>query len=117
MKIHSNSALLMIGDSITDCGRVRPVVDGDLGNGYVGLIHAMLSATSGNTVRDLAACRQSDVLDLKPDWVSIMIGINDVWRQFDAPLQPEWHVPLDSMLPFWSNWFAQRGRNSRDWCS
>jgi lysophospholipase L1-like esterase len=111
MKIHSNSTLVMIGDSITDCGRVRPVgesVGGDLGNGYVALIHAMLSTTcpqqhirvrntgiSGNTVRDLAARWQSDVLDLKPDWVSIMIGINDVWRQFDAPLQPEWHVPLD----------------------
>jgi lysophospholipase L1-like esterase len=111
MKIHSNSTLLMIGDSITDCGRVRPVgesVGGDLGNGYVALIHAMLSTTcpqqhirvrntgiSGNTVRDLAARWQSDVLDLKPDWVSIMIGINDVWRQFDSPLQPEWHVPLD----------------------
>jgi len=80
MKIHSNSTLLMIGDSITDCGRVRPVgesVGGDLGN-YAGLIHAMLSVTcpqrhirirntgiSGNTVRDLAARWQSDVLDLK----------------------------------------------------
>jgi len=32
------------------------------------------------------------VLDLKPDWVSIMIGINDVWRQFDIPLMTEIHV-------------------------
>jgi peptidoglycan/LPS O-acetylase OafA/YrhL len=48
MKIHPNGTLLMIGDSITDCGRVRPVaesVGGDLGNGYVALTHAMLSAT------------------------------------------------------------------------
>jgi lysophospholipase L1-like esterase len=111
MKIHSNSTLLMIGDSITDCDRVRPVgeaVGGGLGNGYVALIDAMLGATcpqrhirilntgiSGNTVRDLAARWQSDVLDLKPDWLSIMIGINDVWRQFLAPLQTEGHVPLD----------------------
>ncbi|PZR90398.1 MAG: GDSL family lipase [Hyphomicrobiales bacterium] len=111
MKIHSNSTLLMIGDSITDCGRARPIAEAvswDLGNGYVALIHALLGATcpgqnirirntgiSGNTVRDLAARWQSDVLDLKPDWLSIMIGINDVWRQFDAPLQIEWHVPLD----------------------
>jgi lysophospholipase L1-like esterase len=111
MKIHSNSTLLMTGDSVTGCGRARPVaeaVGGDLGNGYVGLIHAELSATcpqqhirlrntgiSGNTVRDLAARWQFDVLDLKPDWLSIMIGINDVWRQFDAPLQTEWHVSLD----------------------
>jgi len=111
MKIHSNSTLLMIGDSITDCGRARPIAEGvnwDLGNGYVSLIQALLGATcpghnirirntgiSGNTVRDLAARWQSDVLDLKPDWLSIMIGINDVWRQFDAPLQTEWHVSLD----------------------
>lgn len=111
MKSLSNSTLLMIGDSITDCGRARPVAEGvnwDLGNGYVSLIHALLGATypeqhirirnmgiSGNTVRDLAARWQSDVLDLKHDWLSIMIGINDVWRQFDAPLQTEWHVSLD----------------------
>jgi lysophospholipase L1-like esterase len=111
VKIHANSTLLMTGDSITDGGRVRPVaeaVGGDLGNGYVALVNAVLGATclerririgntgiSGNTVRDLAARWQSDVLDLKPDWLSIMIGINDVWRQFDAPLQTELHVPLD----------------------
>ena len=111
MKIHPNSTLLMIGDSITDCGRARPIGEAagwDLGNGYVSLIHAMLGTTcpgqnirirnlgvSGNTVRDLAARWQSDVLDLKPEWLSVMIGINDVWRQFDAPLQTEWHVSLD----------------------
>jgi lysophospholipase L1-like esterase len=35
-------------------------------------------------VTDLAARWQSDVLDLEPNWLSVMIGINDVWRQFDA---------------------------------
>jgi lysophospholipase L1-like esterase len=115
MKIDANSTLLLTGDSITDSGRARPVAEGvnwDLGNGYVSLIQALLVATcpghnihirntgiSGNTVRDLAARWQSDVLDLKPDWLSIMIGINDVmngvWRQFDAPLRTEWHVSVD----------------------
>ena len=51
--------------------------------------------TSGNTVRDLQARWQTDVLDLKPDWLSVMIGINDVWRQFDSPRQPEIHVLPD----------------------
>jgi len=50
---------------------------------------------SGNTVRDLKARWQTDVLDLQPDWLSIMIGVNDVWLHFDCPFQPEWHVPLD----------------------
>jgi len=111
MKIPANSTLLMIGDSITDCDRARPVgeaVGWNLGNGYVSLVNALLGATcperkirirnmgiSGNTVRDLAARWQTDVLDLRPHWLSIMIGINDVWRQFDAPLQTEWHVSVD----------------------
>ena len=34
------------------------------------------------------------MIDLKPDWVSVMIGINDVWRQFDSPLQKGRHVEL-----------------------
>ncbi len=98
----------MIGDSITDCGRARPVGEGrndELGRGYVAIVDAMLNAlypeaairtinvgSSGNTVRDLKDRWQSDVIDLKPDWLSIMIGINDVWRQFDAPKRTELHV-------------------------
>lgn len=52
----------------------------------------------GDTVRHLKARWQKDVLDLKPDWLSIMIGINDVWRQFDNPLIPECHVYLDEYV-------------------
>lgn len=100
--------IVFIGDSITDCGRVRPIGEGQfdaLGNGFVSFIDAFLGATKpelrlrtvnmgvgGNTVRDLEARWQSDVLDLKPQYVSLMIGINDVWRQFDSPLQKEKHV-------------------------
>lgn len=114
MKIRPNGKLLMIGDSITDCGRARPVgeaVNWDLGNGYVSLVNALIGAAcprqnirvlnlgvSGNTVRDLCARWRTDVLDLEPDWLSVMIGINDVWRQFDAPLQTEWHVHLDEYV-------------------
>jgi len=36
--------------------------------------------------------RNRDVVALNPDWVSICIGINDVWRQFDSPAMPETHV-------------------------
>jgi lysophospholipase L1-like esterase len=48
--------------------------------------------TSGNSTRDLKSRWQKDVIDLKPDWLSIMIGTNDVWRQFDLPRQKEIHV-------------------------
>lgn len=110
MKIQPNSKLVMIGDSITDCERARPVGEGlfeAIGKGYVSLVDGLLGATypahrirvvnmgtGGNTVRDLRARWQTDVLDLKPDWLSVMIGINDVWRQFDSPLQVEQHVGL-----------------------
>ena len=110
MMIQPGSKLVMIGDSITDMERSRPVgegLSGAHGKGYVALIAGLLNAVypqhrirvvnmgiSGNTARDLAKRWQSDVVDLKPDWVSIMIGINDVWRQFDCPLQTEMHVPL-----------------------
>lgn len=111
MRIDANSKLVMIGDSVTDCGRARPFGEGlfdALGKGYVTLVDAHLQSrypekrirvvnvgSSGNNVRDLKARWQTDVIDLKPDWLSIMIGINDVWRQFDTPYQTEWGVPLD----------------------
>jgi len=111
MKLAAGDKLVMIGNSITDCGRKRPVGEGRedaLGHGYVALVKGWLDALypelairvvnmgiSGNTVRDLKARWQTDVLDLKPDWVSVMIGINDVWRQFDHPLIKESHVYPD----------------------
>lgn len=33
--------------------------------------------------------------DLRPHWLSVLIGINDVWRQFNSPLQTEIHVGLE----------------------
>ena len=112
MIIQPDSKLILIGDSITDCDRARPIGEGSLGalgNGYVSFLDGLLTArypdyrlrvvnmgVSGNTVRDLQDRWQTDVLDLKPDWLSIFIGINDVWRQFDAPLQSESQVPLDA---------------------
>jgi lysophospholipase L1-like esterase len=111
LKIAARSKLVMVGDSITDAGRARPVGEGRgeaIGKGYVMMVEALLGAVypdqwirtvnqgiSGNTVRDLKARWQTDVLDLAPDWVSIMIGANDVWRQFDSPRQTEKHVLID----------------------
>lgn len=110
MKIKKNQKLVLIGDSITDAGRATPVAEGlfdPLGRGYVTHVEALLGATypergirvvnvgtSGNTVRDLKARWERDVLALQPDWLSVFIGVNDVWRQFDLPRMPETHVPL-----------------------
>lgn len=103
MKIADGSTLLFIGDSITDTGRSRPVGRHQgLGEGYVAFVDAMLAAgrperrimvlntgNGGDRVIDLEARWQRDVLDIGPDWLSVMIGINDVWRQFDSALDPD----------------------------
>lgn len=111
MLLTKGDTLLMNGDSVTDCGRARPYgegLPGALGDGYVNLTNAYLGAlhpetpvrvvnmgVSGNTSRDLLARWQADTLDLKPDWVTFMIGINDIWRQFDMPMIQKEHVYED----------------------
>lgn len=90
--------LLFVGDSITDCGRDYQANGLDLGTGYVAQVQALLSAhhpdaqmcilntgISGNRVTDLELRWDTDVLAHQPDWVVLMIGINDVWRHFDNP--------------------------------
>lgn len=100
--------IVFAGDSVTDMGRERPLSEGlfdNLGRGYVRVIENMLvswypermiritnAGNSGNTSRDLLERFDTDVVALKPDWVSICIGINDVWRQFDCPAMPDYHV-------------------------
>ncbi|MFB9276619.1 SGNH/GDSL hydrolase family protein [Cohnella cellulosilytica] len=111
MKLTTGQRLVMIGDSITDGERKFPQGEGlfqGVGKGYVAFVDTLLQAAypelairvtnmgiGGNTVRDLESRWQTDVLDLKPDWLSVMIGINDVWRQFDQPTIPESHVLPD----------------------
>jgi lysophospholipase L1-like esterase len=111
MLIAPGSKIVIMGDSITDCGRTQPVGEGlfgPWGSGWVNIAAGLLGAAypqyrlrvvnmgvSGNTVRDLAARWETDVFAQKPDWVAVMIGTNDVWRQFDSPLQKETHVYPD----------------------
>ena len=96
MRLEQNSVVLLQGDSITDAGRSR-TDDAELGRGYAGMIAAWVSAAwpdrqvrflnrgiSGNRAVDLRARWQTDCLDLRPDLVSIMIGINDTWRRYDS---------------------------------
>jgi len=92
MPINSNEHVVFFGDSITDCGWDRNAA-GSLGDGYVKIIAERMPLVrvtnrgiSGNRVYDLEARLDTDVLSLKPDIVSILIGINDTWRTFDAGL-------------------------------
>jgi len=111
MRIDPNSTLVMIGDSITEWGRAEPLADEPddlLGNGYVHYADLLIGAAypghhlrirnmgvGGNTVRDLEARWSKHVLALHPDWLSVLIGINDVWGQFDLHLPPARQIPPD----------------------
>jgi lysophospholipase L1-like esterase len=111
MLIQNNSKLVIIGDSISDFERARPVGEGlfgAIGKSYIALIDAFLKTTypesrirvvnmgtSGNTIKDIKNRWGTDVRDLNPDWVAILVGINDIWRQFDSPLITESHVYID----------------------
>lgn len=86
--------IVFIGDSITESGKFTDPEE--LGDGYVRVIHDFLQVTypdkqievinkgiSGNRITDLVARWDDDVIALKPDVLSISIGVNDVWRQLD----------------------------------
>lgn len=86
-----NAKILFQGDSITDGARGRtPDPNHILGHGYAFILAAKYGAAfpernldfinrgiSGNTVLDLEKRWQKDTLDLKPDVLSILIGVND----------------------------------------
>jgi acyl-CoA thioesterase-1 len=109
--IQPNSRVLFIGDSITDAGRDRSDPDA-LGAGYVAEVARSFGGSSagirilnrgisGNRVKDLKARWQADCLDLKPDLLSIMIGVNDTWRRYDKfdPTTAEaFEADLDAIL-------------------
>ena len=84
--------ILFQGDSITDAGRDRANYH-DLGRGYPKYAAEFIKAShpetefefidlgiSGNQTKDLVARLEKDFVEIQPDIVSIMIGINDVWH-------------------------------------
>ena len=85
--IARGTKILFQGDSITDCDRGA---ESDLGHGYVAVVATKLRerypelkpvilnrGISGNRIWDLGARWQEDAIDLKPDILSILIGVND----------------------------------------
>ena len=90
-----NKVILFQGDSITDCGRDREKALHN-GRGYAHLTEAELTflepgiytcynrGISGNRVVDLYARIKKDMINLRPDYMSILIGINDVWHEYGS---------------------------------
>lgn len=84
--------ILFQGDSITDAGRNKENPT-DLGQGYPCLVASALGrkypesysfinrGISGNKVTDLIGRWKRDCINLKPDYLSILIGVNDVWHE------------------------------------
>ena len=80
------------GDSITDAGRNRNN-DNDRGCGYPTFVAGRLGAShpgefvfynrgiSGDRVVDINSRIRSDLINLKPDYLTVLIGINDVWHE------------------------------------
>ena len=91
--------ILFQGDSITDWGRDRNDIH-NLGNGYPKYAAKLLTerypaidfefinlGISGNQTKDLVARLDTDFIDIQPDIVSILIGINDTWHHAE---QKDW---------------------------
>jgi lysophospholipase L1-like esterase len=99
--IAPGAVVLFQGDSITDTGRSRetagtPNLKSTLGNGYAWLAGSQLlvdspeaglkvfnRGISGNKVFQLASRWDEDCLNLKPDVLSILIGVNDIWHKIN----------------------------------
>lgn len=96
--------ILFQGDSITDCGRLRKEPDNallksfykitgksPLGSGYPALIASEAAGeynfinrgVSGDRILDVYARIVRDIIKIKPDYISILVGVNDIWHGFD----------------------------------
>lgn len=101
IKLKEGAVVLFQGDSITDAGRNKdaqsPNNGGALGGGYAFLAACELlhhhagknlsiynKGISGNKVYQLAERWEQDCLQLKPDVLSILIGVNDYWHKHNG---------------------------------
>ncbi len=87
--------IICVGDSITDCARDYSN-DANLGMGYAQRVAGILGyenpgeylvynrGINGNRIVDVYARMKADIVNLKPDYVSILIGVNDVWHDYNA---------------------------------
>jgi len=113
LSLSDNLTILFQGDSITDAGRKRNHNE-SLGDGYVMMTAAWLSALypeyhlkffnrgiAGNRVRNLRSRWKKDCLDLRPDLVSVLIGINDInWKATSSEsFRSDYSIILEQTKP------------------
>ncbi len=97
MQLKKDDVIVFFGDSVTDtCRFVDPVRYG-YGSGYALMVDAHINTNfkdlniqmynkgiSGNRTKDLVERVNNDVIALQPNFVFILIGVNDAWRRFDT---------------------------------
>ena len=106
--------ILFQGDSITDCSRYRKATDKKqesralwsggklfkkitaLGEGYPAMVSAELEkrcpgsykfinrGVGGDRIPDIYSRIVKDIIKVNPDYMSLLVGVNDVWRNFDS---------------------------------
>lgn len=101
------------GDSITDCGHDRSPGGQNRGNGYVTMVSGALMARepyayacynrgiSGDRVVDLYARIRQDMVILKPDYLSVLVGVNDVaheWYHQNGVSAPKFELVYNLLL-------------------
>jgi len=122
MLFQSFQRIMFVGDSITDADRTGAA--GPYGNGYVNLLRNSFLArypelnltfinlgVGGDTVRNLDARWERDVISQFMDWLVVCIRINDVWRHFAYDHTQA--VPVDEYLNTLRR-LLQRARSARN---
>ena len=100
IQLGENQTILFTGDSITDCDHFDPAYR-PFGNGYVHFaanyllakyphlgLNIINTGINGNATRDLLSRSRRDIVGRQPDILSVLIGINDIWRRYDSPNDP-----------------------------
>lgn len=107
----TDKKIMFTGDSVTDCGRLRPLGDSitEIGEGYPKRVALSVwadhpghdlrfqnSATSGDSTKKLLARFDTDVIAYHPDVLFLMIGINDCIHLYDENIvKREYQVPTE----------------------
>lgn len=88
LQLKRGDTIVAIGDSITEAGGYLRDIDAVLARQYpkLKLAKVINKGISGQKAEELAARFDKDVVKLKPAFVTLSIGVNDVWHRLDKPL-------------------------------
>ncbi len=91
LQLKAGDQIVAIGDSITQGGGYLRDIDAVLETQYpdLKLPKIINVGIGGQKAEDLVARFQNDVVNRKPKWVTISIGINDVWHRLGQPPSDE----------------------------